>query len=64
MVDCEKEEALNLVITQSIVKSEVMLAFLLKQKEFEWVLHQEVHKGLEQIHQILTVSYRSSPEVY
>jgi hypothetical protein len=36
MVDCEKEEALNL------------------QKEFEWVLHQEVHKGLEQIHQILT----------
>jgi type II secretory pathway component PulL len=46
MVDCEKEEALNL------------------QKEFEWVLHQEVHKGLEQIHQILTVSYRSSPEVY
>jgi hypothetical protein len=36
MVDCEKEEALNL------------------QKEFEWVLYQEVHKGLEQIHQILT----------
>lgn len=29
---------------------------LLQQQEFEWVLHQEIHKGLDQIHQILVVS--------
>ncbi|KAJ8933356.1 hypothetical protein NQ314_014071, partial [Rhamnusium bicolor] len=43
MVDCEKEEAINL------------------QKEFEWVLHQEIHKGLDQIHQILVECARRFP---
>lgn len=43
MVDCEKEEAINL------------------QKEFEWVLNQEIHKGLDQIHQILVECARRFP---
>ncbi|XP_019878826.1 protein rogdi [Aethina tumida] len=43
MVDCEKEEALNL------------------QKEFEWVLNQEIHKGLEQIHKILVECVKKFP---
>ncbi|XP_060528270.1 protein rogdi [Cylas formicarius] len=31
------------------------------QKEFEWVLHQEIHKGLDQIHQILVECARRFP---
>lgn len=63
MTDCEREEATNLVCiytfkfiisTRSIIDLNInKLSF--QQKEFEWVLNQEVHKGLEQIHQILVV---------
>lgn len=31
------------------------------QKEFEWVLHEEIHKGLDQIHQILVECARRFP---
>nr|AEE61495.1 unknown [Dendroctonus ponderosae] len=33
------------------------------QQEFEWVLHQEIHKGLDQIHQILVVSVAAGGRV-
>lgn len=56
MVEFEKEEATNLVnYLQFSHLGHVLIIF--QQREFEWVLNQEVHKGLDQIHQILVVRF-------
>lgn len=54
MVDCEKSEAINLV-NFIYLYLDLIVQLIFQQKEFEWVLNEEIHKGLEQIHHILVV---------